>query len=188
MSRTFVEAFQLLFLFCFSIFISSCQNEFKSKNNSQIKNIVIKEGLIYETGKDIAFTGRIIDTLANKIIIYDVVKGMKNGEFKIYYSSGNLEMTGAIKNNKNEGKWSYYYPNGQIESEGYFKEDNVTDKWVWYYKNGIIKEEGNFLNGKREGYWIIYNEKGKIKTKIIFRNGEKINEINNGNSIVAFLY
>jgi len=123
------------------------------------------------------FTGRIVDTLADKIITYDVVDGIRNGEFIVTQIDGKKSVSGTIVNNKNEGKWSYYYSTGELESEGYFKNDLLSDKWVWYYKNGNVMEEGVFVKGKRDGLWKLYKEDGSIKKFVFFKNGEIINSV-----------
>ena len=49
------------------------------------------------------YTGHINDTLENKIIGYDVVNGLKHGEFLISTLEGNFSVTGFVENNKNVG-------------------------------------------------------------------------------------
>jgi hypothetical protein len=56
-------------------------------------------------GKDELFSGKIVDTLAQRILEYEVVDGKKNGEFRISSLTGEVMMAGNIKNNLNEGLW-----------------------------------------------------------------------------------
>jgi antitoxin component YwqK of YwqJK toxin-antitoxin module len=149
--------------------ISSCSNSPKSTH------VYLQNNIIYSQATDEPFTGRIIDTVANRIIKYDVKNGLKDGEFIIYFLNGKKAMYGKVKENKNEGKWNYYYPNGKLESQGYFKNDKPTGKWTWYYLNGEKKEEGNFIDGKREGIWKMYKEDGTLKSYVYFKEGEVIN-------------
>ena len=154
------------------IIISSCSDS--SKPSTLIYS---QDGIIYSQATDEPYTGRIVDTIANRIIKYEVKEGLKNGVFIIYFLDGKTEIYGKIKDNKNVGKWSYYYPNGKLESEGCFKNDIVINKWIWYYPNGEKKEEGSFINGKREGIWKIYKENGTLKSNIFFKEGNVINTI-----------
>jgi antitoxin component YwqK of YwqJK toxin-antitoxin module len=144
-----------------------------------IKNEIVlrNDGLLYKSGSKITFTGRVIDTVQRKIMEYDVVNGIKNGEFILYYQNGNVEMYGHIIDNNYTGKWYYFYPDGQLESEGYFKDDKAYLMWKWYYKNGSLKEEGIYVNGMKEGKWESYNPNGSLKTKIIYRKDEILNQI-----------
>jgi antitoxin component YwqK of YwqJK toxin-antitoxin module len=139
---------------------------------------VIKEdGLIYKVGRNDPYTGRIIDTLQNKVVEYDVVNGMKNGEFRLSSYEGIPSIYGSIKDNRNIGVWKYFYPNGHLESIGNFNFDNPHGKWVWYYYNGNIKETGTFFNGKKTGTWYIYSWEGILLSITMYDEGEKINEI-----------
>jgi antitoxin component YwqK of YwqJK toxin-antitoxin module len=156
-----------------SLFFATACNQYYSDQNIEIK----EDGLIYKVGRDDPFTGRIIDTLQNKIVEYDVVNGMKNGEFRLSSYEGILSVYGSIEDNRNIGEWKYFYPNGQLESIGNFTFDNPHGKWVWYYYNGNIKETGTFLNGKKTGTWYIYSWEGTLLSIAMYDNGDKINEI-----------
>jgi len=128
-----------------------------------------REGLIYLIGDNEVFTGNVIDTVAGKIIQYEVLNGKKNGEFKLKLSNGTLIMNGQIKENLNEGTWNYYYPNGKLESTGNFVNNLADGKWVWFYESGSIKEIGYYKAGKKDGSWTIYDEKGNLKRKLYFK-------------------
>lgn len=149
------------------VLLVSCADEKK-------QNFFVKDGLIHSASDGKLFSGTIKDKVVDKTIQYDVVNGTKTGKFAIYYSNGNPETLGQMKNNLNEGKWSYYYPNGQVESEGLFKNDIAEGKWVWYFEDGKLKEEGVFKSGKREGNWVMYNSDGNIIEQANFVNGEKV--------------
>ena len=173
-----INIFIVTILFFF--LINGCSSE-----NIPYGRIYSENGVIYGSATGKPFSGRVIDTLSNKIIEYDVINGIKNGEFIIYFQNHELEIYGRMKNNKNEGKWSYFYQNGKLESEGIFKNDFPTDKWIWYYPDGATKEEGYFINGKKEGKWILYDERGNLKATFIFRDGEIVNQVEKNKSLAA---
>lgn len=153
------------FLFVCVLLISGCSN------NNQSSQIEDRDGLLYLQGEDELFSGKIVDTLAQRILEYEVVDGKKNGEFKISSISGAVMMAGNIKNNLNEGLWRYYYPNGQVESAGNFEKNLSVGKWIWYFENGKIREVGYYKSGKKDGDWTIYNEEGDVARKIYFKDG-----------------
>lgn len=128
-----------------------------------------RDGLLYLIGDEEVYTGNVTDTIAGKIIQYDVLNGKKNGEFKIKLIDGTILMHGRIKENLNEGIWKYYYPNGQLESMGNFVNNVSQGKWTWYFENGRIKEIGYFKDGKKDGSWMIFDEKGNLKRKLYFK-------------------
>lgn len=133
-----------------------------------------KDGMVYKGGTDIPFTGVLIDTVENRIIEYNLINGLKNGDFVIYLPSGQIGVYGQMINNKNNGKWSYFYPDGKIESEGMFKEDLAEGLWTWYYPTGRIREQGYFWHGNREGKWSFYDQTGQLEINIIFNNDEVV--------------
>ncbi len=156
-----------------SLFFAFACNQYYTNQNIEIK----EDGLIYKVGQDDPYTGRILDTLQNKVVEYDVVNGMKNGEFSLSSIQGIVSVLGSIEDNRNIGEWKYYYPNEQLESIGNFKNDYPHGKWVWYYSDGSIKEKGTFLNGKKTGTWYLYNWEGSLFSIITYDDGEKINEV-----------
>jgi antitoxin component YwqK of YwqJK toxin-antitoxin module len=143
-------------------------------------HIVITDGLIYMRGEDSPYSGRVLDTLENKILEYDVVNGLKNGEFKISTFSGNNSVYGFIKNNKNVGIWKYFYEDGNLESIGGFHEDKPMGKWKWFYQNGNLKSVGIYILGQHEGRWMNYDDEGFLVSIINYTKGEIIREIKFG--------
>ncbi len=89
------------------------------------------------------------DTIDNKILVeFDVVDGIRQGEFVMSTLEGNFAVIGHMKKNKNEGNWKYFYNNGQLECTGDFNNDEPVGKWTWFYENGSVKCEGTYINGK----------------------------------------
>lgn len=164
--------FILLIIIVISIILYS-----GSANEVQVNKFILKNGLIVNPSDNSIYTGKIVDTVQNKIVEYNVVKGLKNGEFIIRYMNGNYQIKGNMKNNKNTGEWKYYYPSGQLESIGSFKDDVVSDEWNWFYQNGKRKENGVFVNGKRDGRWNMYDENGILKTILYFSQGKIITKL-----------
>lgn len=146
---------------------------FNSADRNKI--VITSNDLIYSQDKSIPFTGKMQDTLGNKIIIeFYVVDGWKQGEYTLLTLDGNFAVKGFMNKNKNDGNWKYYYENGQLECTGDFDNDEPTGKWTWFYKNGLIKSEGTFIKGKADGRWLKYNEDGFTCRIINYRLGDII--------------
>ena len=146
---------------------------FNSPNRNKI--VATDKDLIYSQDKSIPFTGRMLDTLNNKLIVeFNVVDGLKQGEFILLTLDGTFAVKGFMNKNKNDGNWKYYYENGQLECTGDFDNDEPTGKWTWFYQNGLIKCEGIFINGKPDGQWLKYNEDGSTYKIINYYSGEVI--------------
>ena len=137
---------------------------------------VSSNDLIYSSDNSVPFTGKMMDTLSNKLIVsFEVVNGIKQGEYILLTMDGNFAIKGFMNKNKNDGNWEYYYEGGQLECTGNFKDDEPVDKWSWFYKNGQLKCEGKFINGKPDGLWRSYNEDGYLSKIINYKFGEVIN-------------
>jgi len=95
--------------------------------------------------------------------------GTYEGEWKIYYSSGELRAEGAYENGNREGLWKFYFITGELEQRGKYKKDKPTGEWVWYFKNKEIKRQEYYRKGREDGESVEYNTEGKT--------------INNGNYV-----
>ncbi len=133
---------------------------------------MIKDGLICSIGDGKPYTGKVCAVINLQTVEYDVVKGIKDGNFNIFSDNGKKLVSGEIKNNMNEGLWQYFYPDGQLESQGYFKEDKINDKWFWYYPDGRLKTVGKYIGGKKDGKWTSFDDTGKIILEEVFRNNK----------------
>ncbi len=157
-------------IFFIIILVAGCSKKEKPHHT----RLVIKDGLIYQYGKNTPYTGHEKSVVKGKLIEYDVKDGKKNGTFKLYYQNGKLEMTGNIKMGKNEGTWKYYNTDGSLESIGKFKDDKSDSAWEWYYNDGKLKSKGDFSEGKKTGKWINYDEEGKVIKQEIFKDDKPV--------------
>jgi antitoxin component YwqK of YwqJK toxin-antitoxin module len=147
------------------------------KNNDDIpeSSIEMRDTLIYKKGSDKLFTGKEKARIENKIIEYDIVDGLKHGDFRLYYESGIIEIKGQIDKNKNIGKWQYFYESGQIESEGNFVDNLPDGEWKWYYRSGELREQGIFKGGKRVGLWKEFDVSGNMIEEREFFESDSLN-------------
>lgn len=169
----------IIFLFISFALISCSENENNDDEPVEKSDgLFIKDNILYESPTDaIPFTGRHIGTADGKKIEYEVVDGKKEGEFILYYLSGNIELQGSLKANKNIGHWKYYYESGELESEGNFSDNKPDGIWTWYYKDGSKKEEGMFKEGKREGDWYSYKPDGTLDFKKAYADGLEVDPV-----------
>lgn len=161
----------VLILFFLFAYLSCTETDNKVPEST----LELRDSLIYKKGSENPFTGRERALIENKIIEYDVVKGVKTGEFKLYYENGNLEIAGNLQNNLNVGRWQYFYETGQIESEGDFVDNFPDGVWKWYYRSGDLREEGRFIKGNRIGVWRQFSKQGDIIEENEFLLSDSLN-------------
>ena len=137
--------------------------------------LVLKDGLLYvDSLSTTPFTGRHKSRMRDMKIEYEVINGLREGAFIVFFPNDSIQMKGKMKNNKNSGEWIYYYPNGALETTGFFEDDVPSGKWIWYNENGIVLEEGNFINGDREGEWNSYDSTGRLVIVRIYKDNDII--------------
>lgn len=161
----------IILLFVFALLISC-----KKPETIKIDNpLVMKDGLLYSDSlSTVPFTGRNKSRALDQFVEYDVVDGLKEGDFITYYSNNKVQLAGRMKGNKNVGEWKYYYPDGTLETSGFFDNDTASGKWIWFNQKGQILEEGNFLSGRREGEWKSYDSAGSVSVIKVYKNDEVI--------------
>jgi len=151
----------LLIPLSFLLVLSCAKLEVK---NGISKPLVLRNGLLYSDSISITpFTGRHKSKMMDQKIEYEVIDGIREGDFIIYYPNDNIQMIGKMNQNKNVGEWKYYASDGRLETLGNYSDDIPDGKWIWYDTDGKVLEEGNFALGKREGEWKSFDTSGVLK-------------------------
>jgi antitoxin component YwqK of YwqJK toxin-antitoxin module len=167
-----IKLFALLLLV--TLFIS-CNNSHKIDSGKLSNPLIYKEGLLYTDSLSATpFTGRHRSRVLDMTVEYEVVNGIREGDFILYFSNNNIQMVGKIKDNKNIGEWKYYFPGGTLQTSGFFENDIPSGKWIWYNKEGMVLEEGDFLNGNREGEWKSYDSTGRLDIVKLYKDNNLI--------------
>jgi hypothetical protein len=165
-----IKLITIFFTFAVTI-ISLLSYKYISRVDDPTKVFLGSDGLIYIAGTDRLYNGLFVDT-ANVIVEFYVVNGVKNGSFRTFYLSGQIEKEGFIRNDKNIGEWRYYYENGQIETIGYFHENIPYGQWKSYYENGNLKTVGKYRWGKLHGAWEEYDLDGEVTNVFYYDEGK----------------
>lgn len=120
-----------------------------------------------------------LSTLQNRQGTYYSVNSQKpySGKFISYYSNGQIEQEGSLKDGVLDKKFTGYYPNGQIRVESNYIMGAPNGKVVAFYENGEKKCELNYKNGKFEGSNIVYATVFNPKYEVIFKAGKIVKEI-----------
>lgn len=98
-----------LFIFLFLIFFSSCEES----NAINAKDLIIKNGVYYEVGKSVPFTGKAItyNERKQKVSEKNYENGKLHGAYFYWYQDGHT-MRGFYRNGKETGVWTLFDQNG----------------------------------------------------------------------------
>lgn len=88
----------------------------------------------------------------NVLSITNYENDLRQGNFKEFYPTGKVKLTGAYVHGEREGEWVEYYNTGQVMTRMRFKRD-VLHGWSYYYdKNGTQLSKTMWRDGfKLEG-------------------------------------
>jgi antitoxin component YwqK of YwqJK toxin-antitoxin module len=97
-----------------------------------------------------------------KLIAEDNYKnGKKNGISKLYSSQdGTLLKEEPWENNVLHGEYKEYYTTGQLRLKWNYKKGKIDGPYESYYVNGSVWNKGQYVAGLRHGTWICYDREG----------------------------
>ncbi|NND76693.1 MAG: hypothetical protein HKN39_00730 [Flavobacteriales bacterium] len=156
------------------------KNEY-SKDGKVISSGGYKDGKKHGTHRNYDEDGRIVsgtlfDFGTKKAEGLVDKNGTYQGEWKLFYPTGELRAEGDYKDGKKVKDWKYYHKDGTLEQKGKYTKGRPSGEWKWYYKNGILHREEYYRKGREDGLSIEYNEEGEIITKGEYIDGLKEGE------------
>ena len=143
--------------------------------------------LYYQNGNLAAegnYTGQLKDSIWNYYSYYsqalmyaeNYINGIKEGESKIFYTSGKVAELQYWKDNLKQGRWFQYYEDSSILKESDYRNDTLTGNYTIYDTDGRKVIEGKYIDGKRDGPWSFYNQDGELEYQLKYKNGLNLNE------------
>ena len=79
-----------------------------------------------------------------KKIYFEDEQGLKQGSFKRFYASGNIEAEANYKDGKLDGAYKHYYENGNIIMECTYKDRKLEGVFKKYNRDGSLIEAKTF--------------------------------------------
>lgn len=143
--------------------------EYKIKKDE--KELVYREGIVYEKFSDIPFSGNGVLIDKYQVLKVKVLKGKFHGEIKSYYqSTGNLAGIVNYVNGVEKGTMKIFTEEGNLYSEIEYKDGLQCEGWYKYLDTNYIlkdcKKTGTEVVHKNGKSGLIYWENGiKIKEK-----------------------
>ncbi len=122
-------------IFLFPLFLLLATTSFYAQNNKvqtiDYDKLEVDWKTLLLDGKP--YTGNVQKLYDNGQVAIEgrVVNGLREGEWKWYYSNKKLKRTSIYKKGKKNGKTVYYYPNGKKRAEMYFYDDRNIRQISW---------------------------------------------------------
>lgn len=116
------------------------------------------------------------DTLGNIKSDEYFVKDRWQGERKLYYANGKLQLIEVFVDGFKNGVQKGYYDTGTLYYEVKHENGVKQGTWVVYHPNGQVWEKGLYKDDLHEGKWLTYNEKGEKTSLRIYEKDKIIKE------------
>ena len=99
--------------------------------------------------------------------------GDREGEWKLFYDTGELFGTGSYLDGLRSGAWKFFNPDSTLAQEGNYLEGKFHGPWTWYYPDGSIHRQEAYRNGLEDGFFQEWGESGAEILQGEFIDGEK---------------
>ena len=97
----------------------------------------------------------------------------KHGTFQTFYSDGTKKEESNYINDNLEGDYFVYFPSGDIQTKGTFKNNALNGKLIQYSSVGVKSQDIDFIDGLVSGNYTFYNSSGHVFNKGTALNGFK---------------
>ena len=95
------------------------------------------------------------------------IVGKKHGVWKLFSAENGLVLQEETwDNNKLNGEYKEYYTTGDLRLQWHYKNGKIDGPYQSYYLDGKTWNKGQYIAGLREGTWTCYNRDGnEVKTE-----------------------
>ena len=103
------------------------------------------------------------DNLETKSAVGQTINGKKEGEWKTYYTNGQVAKIETYLNDTLNGQLSYFDEKGKIKGKLFYRIGVKIDSSKMYFPNGQANlEEWKDSSGKTQGLFKVYNLNGQL--------------------------
>jgi len=100
------------------------------------------------------------------------LNGVLEGERKLYYPNGTLEISEAYRAGIMTGDYKTYFENGQLMLKMKFVNGSLEGQSLKYFSDGTLAEQVNFEGGEENGPFEEFHENGEIHWSGTFLDGD----------------
>lgn len=85
---------------------------------------------------------------------------------------GPLWVTGHFENDLQQGEFKVFYPTGELNQRGSFEQGKLEGISLTYYANGTVGEKATYHHGVKNGEFIKYDDQGQLQQKSHYTNDQ----------------
>lgn len=111
----------------------------------------------------------------NKISEENFTHGIKNGQSKKYYDTGEVLEMADWKNGIQEGNYQILFKTGEPYLQCKMANNQRNGLCLIYFQSGRQELVANYKNSLRHGEWKYYNEKGEYLYSLNYNEGKLLN-------------
>jgi antitoxin component YwqK of YwqJK toxin-antitoxin module len=100
-------------------------------------------------------------------------KGIKHGDEKVYYETGELAYEVKNINGKRDGKLTWYDRDGNVLEILHYQNGKRHGVNKLFFSDGTLRSEVNYLFDKKEGPYREYFSNGELALEVNYKNGRK---------------
>ena len=105
---------------------------------------------------------------------YVRVQYIKHGFDQKFFPNGKVMMEGNYDRGNKEGEWKSYHESGELQNRGVYKNDWFDGLYQRFHENGAPASIGNLIENDQEGEWQYFDEAGNLTEKKVFSGGEEV--------------
>ena len=99
---------------------------------------------------------------------------IKDGYIILRYENGSPKEEFLLVKGKKNGSYKVWYEDGQLAKQGIMVEDRWDGPYQEWHPDGTRRVKGNYVNGAQDGDWIFYGKEGKALPPVLFEMGKEV--------------
>ena len=102
-------------------------------------------------------------------------RGRQEGEYRLHYNDGTLQMVASCVDGVRQGRQVVYYKGGEgkIQAEFWLVDDLREGEALLRYESGALRAKGTFVQNGIVGDFVTYYETGEVNSETAFTDGVK---------------
>lgn len=105
---------------------------------------------------------------------YASVREVEHGFVQKFFPNGKVMMEGNYNRGMKEGEWKSYHESGNLNIHCFYKNDWIDGLYKRFHENGVLASKGILIENDQEGEWQYFDENGNQTDTKLFKNGELI--------------